>query len=101
MRLQLIVIQLEALQETVVADLPLLIEHHEDAHLVRRHRHFVLFVTILADSRSQVSLALIEFPVQLAPIELGHVVLLVDAHALLDFERQGDGLDGVVRLLPR
>ena len=85
----------------MVAELPLIIEHHENAHLVRRDCHFVLLVAVLSDSRPQVSLSLIEFPVQLAAIELGHVVLLVDAHALLDFERQGDGLDGVVRLLPR
>ena len=71
----------------MVGELLLVVEEHQDAHLVGRDGHLVLLL-VVSDLCSDLSLALVQFPVELPPRELRHVVLLEDAHALLDLRRK-------------
>ena len=92
-RLDLVVAKLEGLQQVVVGQLPVLVEEHQNAHLVSANSHLVPLVGSGANLGSHISLSKIEFPVQLSPSELGHVVLLEEAHALLDLHGEVDGFD--------
>lgn len=66
-----------------------LVEKHQDAHLVGGHRHFIPLGTIVANSCANLRLPLVEFPVELPSCELCHVVLLVDAHTILNLGWNG------------
>ena len=81
----------------MVAKHVLRVEQHQEAHLVRGYRELIL-PAIDSDFSPQISLSLVEFPVNLSPGELGQVVLLVDAHAMSYLGRQRDDVDSVATL---
>lgn len=85
--LQVCLGDLHRLDEVMVRHFLLLVEKHQDAHLVSGDGHLVLFGALVAYFGSDFGIALVEFPVELAAREFGHVVLLEDTHALLDLRR--------------
>lgn len=76
----------------MVSDFLVIIEKHENAHLVSRDRHLIS-LPIAANSCSYFCMPLIQFPVQLSPRELRHVILFKDTHTLFDLLRNLDNLN--------
>ena len=60
--------------------------------MVRADAHLVP-LSVGPDSSSDLSITLVEFPVQLPPREFAHVVLLEDAHGLLDLGWDAHNVD--------
>ena len=66
MRLQLGVIKLQSLQEMVIAEVSVLIEEHQNAHLVSTDGHLITFICSGAYFCSHIGLTQIEFPIELS-----------------------------------
>ena len=78
---------LHVLKDFMERDFFLLVEEHQDTHLISRHRHLIFSCTIAANSSSYFSISLVQFPMELSSWELTHVILLINVHAIFNDSR--------------